>query len=92
LTVSWSSCPSDIEIGERAEAGLGLTSPEFAVLVAYAKLALKADLLPTGLPDDPWFQQTLADYFPPPIKEGFADAGTSTRCAARSSPTRSPTR
>jgi glutamate dehydrogenase len=68
--------PSDIEIGERAEAGLGLTSPEFAVLVAYAKLALKADLLPTGLPDDPWFQQTLADYFPGPIKEGFADAIT----------------
>jgi glutamate dehydrogenase len=32
--------------------------------VAYAKLALKADLLPTGLPDDPWFQRTLRGLFP----------------------------
>jgi glutamate dehydrogenase len=66
--------PSDVELGERAEVGRGLTSPEFAVLVAYAKLALKADLLPSGLPDDPWFQRTLRDYFPGPIQEGFADA------------------
>ncbi|MFN8097397.1 MAG: NAD-glutamate dehydrogenase [Dermatophilaceae bacterium] len=66
--------PSDIALAERAEAGRGLTSPEFAVLVAYAKLALKHDLLPTGLPDDPWFQQTLRRYFPGPIQDGFAEA------------------
>ncbi len=66
--------PSDIELAERAETGRGLTSPEFSVLVAYAKLALKADLLPTGLPDDPWFQRTLREYFPGPIQDGFAEA------------------
>ena len=53
--------------------GVGLTSPEFSVLVAYAKLALKADLLPSALPDDPWFQSTLADYFPGPIRERYRD-------------------
>ncbi|MEP6629390.1 MAG: NAD-glutamate dehydrogenase, partial [Lapillicoccus sp.] len=64
--------PSDAEIGKRHGARLGLTSPEFSVLVAYAKLALKEDLLPTGLPDDPWFQQTLTAYFPAPIRERYA--------------------
>ncbi len=65
--------PSDAVLEERQEAHLGLTSPEFAVLVAYAKLALKEDLLPTGLPDDPWFQETLAAYFPAPMREQFSD-------------------
>jgi len=65
--------PSDTEIACRHEAGLGLTSPEFSVLVAYAKLALKRDLLPTGLPDDQWFRSTLVDYFPAPVREQLAD-------------------
>ncbi|WP_295697702.1 NAD-glutamate dehydrogenase [Lapillicoccus sp.] len=64
--------PSDVEIAKRHADGLGFTSPEFSVLVAYAKLALKGDLLPTSLPDDPWFQQTLSDYFPEPIRAGYA--------------------
>jgi glutamate dehydrogenase len=64
--------PSDAEIAKRRANKLGLTSPEFSVLVAYAKLALKHDLLPTGLPDDPWFQQTLTDYFPEPLREEYA--------------------
>ena len=56
--------PTDTEIDRRFADGLGLKSPEFSVLVAYAKLALKEDLLPSELPDDPWFQATLTDYFP----------------------------
>lgn len=64
--------PSDGEIERRSSEGLGLKSPEFSVLVAYAKLALKEDLLPSELPDDPWFQSTLAGYFPEPIRERFA--------------------
>src|SRR6185312_12365248 len=36
--------PSDTEIDRRFADGLGLKSPEFSVLVAYAKLALKEDL------------------------------------------------
>ncbi len=64
--------PSEGEIDRRFGTGNGLKSPEFSVLVAYAKLALKEDLLPTELPDDPWFQQTLGDYFPPALREQFA--------------------
>jgi glutamate dehydrogenase len=65
--------PSDAEIERRHDAGLGLTSPEFSVLVAYAKLALKKDLLRSALPDEPWFQATLTKYFPNPIREQYQD-------------------
>jgi len=65
--------PSDTEIERRHDAGLGLTSPEFSVLVAYAKLALKKDLLRSALPDEPWFQATLTKYFPNPIREKYQD-------------------
>jgi glutamate dehydrogenase len=61
--------PNDIEIDRRHEAGLGLKSPEFSVLSAYAKLALKKDLLSSSLPDEPWFQATL----PNPIREKYQD-------------------
>ncbi|MFP5335552.1 MAG: NAD-glutamate dehydrogenase [Actinomycetes bacterium] len=65
--------PSDAEIAERIENRLGLTSPEFSVLVAYAKIALADALLATPLPDDPWFQRVLRDYFPAPLVERYPD-------------------
>ncbi|MGL5865835.1 MAG: NAD-glutamate dehydrogenase domain-containing protein, partial [Dermatophilaceae bacterium] len=65
--------PSDAELGQRAHAGLGLKSPEFSVLVAYAKLALKHDILTSSIPDDPWFAGTLAEYFPAAIRDRCAD-------------------
>jgi glutamate dehydrogenase len=64
--------PSDAELQKRVHDGGGLTSPEAAVLVAYAKLALKEDLLASRLPDDPYFTQTLADYFPPALRQRYA--------------------
>lgn len=64
--------PSDAEIARRASAGRGLTSPEFSVLVAYAKLALKNDLAAGTITDDPWFGGTLSDYFPAQIRDGYA--------------------
>src|SRR6476620_4602762 len=63
--------PTDAEIEKRAHDGLGLKSPEFSVLVAYAKLALKEDILASSIPDDPYFERTLADYFPPKIRERY---------------------
>ncbi|UFU06880.1 NAD-glutamate dehydrogenase [Ruania halotolerans] len=66
--------PSDTEIAERDAAGTGLTRPEFAVLVAYAKLALKADLATTDLPDGAWFSRTLSAYFPEPLRARYGDA------------------
>ncbi|GAA1979701.1 NAD-glutamate dehydrogenase [Microbacterium pumilum] len=64
--------PSPAEVQVRVADERGLTRPEFAVLVAYAKLALKTDLTATHLADDPWFAGTLADYFPEPIRDGYA--------------------
>ena len=64
--------PTDAEIEKRAHDGLGLKSPEFSVLVAYAKLALKEDILASSIPDDPYFERTLATYFPPQIRERYA--------------------
>jgi glutamate dehydrogenase len=65
--------PSDAELEKRHHEGLGLKSPEFSVLVAYAKLALKHDILDSSIPDDPYFESILAEYFPPPIREAYAD-------------------
>ena len=64
--------PGDAEIVGRQADGRGLTSPEFAVLVAYSKLDLKASLLATDLADDPWFRETLAGYFPTRIRAEHA--------------------
>ena len=65
--------PSDAEINRRHKDGLGLMSPEFSVLVAYAKLYLKNQLIETSVPDDPWFDATLADYFPKALRTKYAE-------------------
>ncbi len=65
--------PGDPELHHRAEDGIGLRSPEVSVMVAYAKLALKDALLPSDLPDDPWFRATLTDYFPEEVRDRFGD-------------------
>jgi glutamate dehydrogenase len=57
--------PDDAELRRRAQAGKGLTRPELSVLLAYAKLDLKAELNASDLPDDPYFHPALASYFPP---------------------------
>lgn len=64
--------PDDAELAARADAGLGLTSPEFSVLVAYAKLTLTDDIGTTSLPDDPWLDRVLQAYFPPQLAR-YAD-------------------
>ncbi|GLY14888.1 NAD-glutamate dehydrogenase [Kineosporia sp. NBRC 101677] len=66
--------PDDATLAERQAAELGLTSPEFSVLVAYAKLTLTEDIVDTALPDDPWLDRVLTGYFPPQIGEAYADA------------------
>jgi glutamate dehydrogenase len=65
--------PTDAEISRRLKDGLGLVSPEFAVLVAYTKLYLKERLLATTLPDDPFFVETLAEYFPTPLRRKYSE-------------------
>ncbi|HVR29954.1 MAG TPA: NAD-glutamate dehydrogenase domain-containing protein, partial [Thermoanaerobaculia bacterium] len=66
--------PLDEELAERKADGRGLTRPELAVLLAFAKIDLKADLLETDAPDDPYFVTDLECYFPSPLRGRFAEA------------------
>ena len=65
--------PGDKEVAERRSAGLGLTTPEFAVLLAQVKIAAEEEMLASALPDDPYLQSVLTDYFPEPLRGSFAD-------------------
>lgn len=64
--------PSDKQILERRHEGKGLTRPELAVLLAYSKMVLFAELVKSTLPDDAYFANSLIDYFPTAMKEDFA--------------------
>ncbi|MGQ0501273.1 MAG: NAD-glutamate dehydrogenase [Panacagrimonas sp.] len=59
--------PDDEEIQERRGAARGLTRPEIAVLMAYAKMSLNEAALGSKLPDDPYFREALLDNFPPAL-------------------------
>jgi glutamate dehydrogenase len=63
--------PTEKEIARRTEAGIGLTSPELATLMAHVKLALKDQLLSTDVPDQEAFAARLPTYFPSRLREQF---------------------
>ncbi|SCE83012.1 glutamate dehydrogenase [Micromonospora viridifaciens] len=63
--------PPDEELAVRTESGL--TAPEFAVLLAYVKIALEREIVGEGLPDEEWTNDILVNYFPTPLRERFAD-------------------
>ncbi|GIU67817.1 NAD-glutamate dehydrogenase [Candidatus Phycosocius spiralis] len=56
--------PTTEEFRARRANQMGLTRPELSVLTAYGKLALFDDLIASDAPDDPWFEETLVQYFP----------------------------
>ncbi|MGP3911976.1 NAD-glutamate dehydrogenase [Nonomuraea sp. 10N515B] len=63
--------PSDKTLAERRQARLGLTAPEFSVLLAYTKLVADAELLASDLPDEPYLESWLVSYFPSDLRERF---------------------
>jgi glutamate dehydrogenase len=63
--------PTDDEIAERMARGIGLTTPERAVLLAYCKMWLFDEILGSDLPEDPWIGTALARYFPAQLREKF---------------------
>lgn len=65
--------PSTEALEARLANGKSLTVPELAVLVAYAKIQLATALAESDLADDPYFAQTLRDYFPVQFSERFGD-------------------
>ncbi|MCW2877044.1 MAG: NAD-glutamate dehydrogenase [Sphaerisporangium sp.] len=66
--------PSDKMLAERRQSGLGLTAPEFSVLLAYTKLVADHELLASDLPDDPYLDSWLVSYFPTALRERFRTA------------------
>jgi glutamate dehydrogenase len=64
--------PSDEEVAERRAKGMGLTSPERAVLLAYSKIWLYDELLASALPDDPWVATALVRYFPGALEKTYS--------------------
>src|SRR5690606_3435861 len=66
--------PGDAEFGEMEKAGLGLTSPELATLLAHVKLDLKDEILASELPDAEVFSRRAAEYFPTPLRQQYGSA------------------
>ncbi|GAA4896152.1 NAD-glutamate dehydrogenase [Ferrimonas pelagia] len=64
--------PADDELGERMAAGHGLTRPELAVLVAYAKMVLKEQLVDPVITDNAELSKRLLRYFPQRLQAKFA--------------------
>jgi len=65
--------PDDETLANRRMSGLGLTVPELAVLLAYAKIALERELLAGPVPDDADLVAELVRYFPSALRERFLD-------------------
>ncbi len=66
--------PDDLALAERRKRNVGLTRPELAVLLAYAKLTLYSELLESAVPDDPYLGRELGRYFPKEMSERYDDA------------------
>ncbi len=66
--------PEDAALEQLERQGRGLTRPELAVLLAYAKLAFHDDVLASDVPDDPYFAIELKRYFPDGVRVGYPDA------------------
>ena len=56
--------PRATAVAELRAAGKGLSRPELAVITAYGKLELSAEIVASSAPDDPYFEKTLVQYFP----------------------------
>jgi len=64
--------PDDLVIAERQASGSALTRAEIGVLLAYAKIVALDDIVDSALPDDPYLDNMLVDYFPPKMQKPFA--------------------
>ncbi|MFT5223983.1 MAG: glutamate dehydrogenase, partial [Glaciecola sp.] len=65
--------PDTATMRDRLELGAGLTRPELAVLVAYAKRVLTEQILESDLPDTDSLQPIMDTYFPALLVSRFGD-------------------
>ncbi|MBA2359266.1 MAG: NAD-glutamate dehydrogenase [Actinobacteria bacterium] len=64
--------PDEEALADRKAAGIGLTAPELAILLAYTKIFLYDELLVSDLPEDPYLMRQLERYVPGPLRREFA--------------------
>ncbi len=67
--------PSAEDLRALRAAKQGLTRPELAKLIAYAKIDLFDAMTASSLPDDPAFEAPLMSYFPPQLARFKAEMG-----------------
>jgi glutamate dehydrogenase len=63
--------PDHNGLRKRQASGKGLTRPELALLLSYAKHSLYKALLDSDLPEDPCMAPELERYFPSPLRQLF---------------------
>jgi glutamate dehydrogenase len=69
--------PDASAVAERYVSGKALTRPEIGVLLSYAKIVLFDQLIESALPDDPYCETTLSNYFPAEMRKTYgADIAT----------------
>jgi glutamate dehydrogenase len=66
--------PDDKTLIERKSAGLGLTRPELAVLLAYSKIQIKSEILNSALTQDPYLSQMVETAFPESLRKKYKHA------------------
>jgi glutamate dehydrogenase len=66
--------PTDVALDARAGRGKGLTRPELAVLLAYAKLTLFDALMAGTAMDHPYLADELFRYFPEKLHQAYPSA------------------
>lgn len=64
--------PSAEEMERRISAGIALTRPELASLLAWTKIHLERLMIDSPLPDDPYLANRLTLYFPKALREVYA--------------------
>jgi len=65
--------PDDKKLIERKASAVGLTRPEIAVLLGYAKINIKHEILNSDLPEDPYYNQLFITAFPETIQKKFSN-------------------
>ncbi|NQV56618.1 MAG: NAD-glutamate dehydrogenase, partial [Rhodospirillales bacterium] len=63
--------PDDETLEERERNKTGLTRPEIAVVMPYAKMWLYDQILDSDLPDEPLLKRDLIEYFPTPLRKKY---------------------
>jgi glutamate dehydrogenase len=65
--------PTDAQLDSLHAQGMGLTSPELSVLMAYVKIDLSKDLAADEIVNEKWCREVLQNYFPSDLRIKYAD-------------------